>query len=309
MRFVTFVVNGQTRWGAVVDHTVIDLNLAHAMFGAARGREVKYLAADTLDLIRQGEPAWQAAQETLQFLAGRTIDGITFKADSVRWLAPILHPPKIVGIGLNYREHREEQNEVEKPAYPILFPKFSSCVIGSGEPITWDPALTQKVDYEAELGVVIGKRATRVTAENALDYVFGYINLNDVSARDLIFDENGGHQWTRGKVLDTFCPIGPYLVTKDEVPDPQNLALRCYLNGTVVQESNTKHMIAGVAALIAFISQGTTLWPGDVIATGTPSGVGHFRNPPVYLKSGDVIEIEIEGLGRLTNPVQGAPAS
>ena len=159
------------------------------------------------------------------------------------------------------------------------------------------------MDYEAELGVVIGKRATGVTADEALDYVFGYCSLNDISARDLQYDERGGKQWARGKSLDTFCPLGPYIATRDEIADPQNLAIRCWVNGQVRQDSNTAFMINGVAQLIAFISHGITLMPGDVIASGTPSGVGTFRNPPVYLKPGDVVEVEVEGLGRLRNPI------
>jgi 2-keto-4-pentenoate hydratase/2-oxohepta-3-ene-1,7-dioic acid hydratase in catechol pathway len=304
LKLVTFVAGGQTRWGTARGETVIDLNLARAMFLASRGQEAKYLAADTLDFIQQGEMALDAANETLEFLGSHVVDGIVFKADTAKWLAPIPHPPKIVAIGLNYWDHVREQHIVELPAYPILFPKFPNSIIGWGEAITWDPALTQQVDYEAELGIVIGKRARRISEDGALDYVFGYCNLNDISARDLQFDEKGGKQWTRGKSLDTFCPIGPYIVSKDEIPDPQNLAIRSFLNGAVMQDSNTREMVAGVAKLVLFISQGITLMPGDLIASGTPAGVGHFRKPPVYLKPGDVIEVEIEGLGRLTNPVE-----
>ncbi len=305
MRLVTFSVAGQTRWGAAVGDTVVDLNLAHAMYRAARGQEAKYLAADSLDFLRQGPSAWQAAKETLAFLGDRSIEGIVYKSDAVKWLAPILYPPKIVAIGLDSREHAQEQTDIATaPTYPVLFPKFPTAVIGWGEPITWDPSLTQKVDYEAELGVVIGQRATRVSADKALDYVFGYCNLNDISARDLQFDEKGAKQWARGKSLDTFCPIGPYIVSKDEIPDPQTLNIRGFVNGQVVQDSNTRYMIAGVAQLIDFISHGVTLLPGDIIATGTPPGVGHYRKPPVYLKPGDVVGVEVEGLGRLTNPIK-----
>lgn len=303
MKLVTFLAGGQMRWGAARGDTLIDLNLARAMFLASRGLEARYLATDALDFIRQGETALDAANETLEFLGSRIFEGIVFKTSAVKWLAPVLNPPKIVGIGLNYRAHRQEQSDVATPAYPVLFPKFPTSVIGQGETIKWDPAITQKVDYEAELGVVIGKRATRVAAANALDYVFGYCNLNDISARDLQFDEQGGKQWTRGKSLDTFCPFGPYIVSKDEFSNPQNLSVRCAVNGTVMQEGNTEDMIASVAQLIEFITRSITLVPGDLIATGTPPGVGHYRKPPVYLKSGDVVEVEVQGLGRLTNPV------
>ncbi len=303
MRLVTFSVGGETRWGTARGDTVIDLNLAHAMFLASHGREVKYLADDVLDFLRQAETAWDAANETLEFLGSRVVDGIVFSASAVRLLPPISNPSKIVAVGLNYWDHAREQG-VEPPAYPVLFPKFPSSIVGPGDTITWEPALTQQVDYEAELGIVIGKRARRVPVDDALDYVFGYCNLNDVSARDLQYDAKGKGQWTRGKTLDTFCPSGPYIVSKDEIPDPQKLAIRSILNGAVMQNSNTREMIFGVAQLIAFISQGTTLMPGDLIASGTPDGVGHYRKPPIYMKPGDVIEIQVEGLGRLTNPVK-----
>jgi len=304
VKIVTFVAGGQTRWGAVRGDAVVDLNLARAMHLASRGMEAKYLATDVLDFIRQGEQVWDAANETLEFIGHRVIEGISFPLSAVKLLAPLPNPSKIVAIGLNYGAHRQEQNEVEATnIQPILFPKFPNAIIGPGEPITWDPRLTQQVDYEAELGVVIGKRAKRVSEVEALDFVFGYVNLNDVSARDLQFDEKGGKQWARGKSLDTFCPMGPYIVTKDEIADPQKLAIRCWVNGELRQNSNTEFMINGVAQLITFISQGITLMPGDIIASGTPAGVGHFANPPVYLKPGDVVEVEVEGLGRLSNPI------
>ena len=303
MKIITFVAGGQTRWGALHGEMATDLNLARAMFLASRGLEMKYLATDTLDFLRQGESAWEAAQETLEFFGHRIVDGISFRQETVTCLAPITNPSKVIGIGLNYGEHRREYAG-EKPAYPILFPKFPSSIIGPDEAITWDPTLTQQVDYEGELGIVIGKRAKRVSEVEALEFVFGYCNLDDVSARDLQFDKKGSKQWSRGKSLDTFCPIGPYIVSKDEVGDVQNLAIRTWVNGELRQESNTSNMISNVAQLVSFISQGITLLPGDIIASGTPSGVGHYRNPPVYLKPGDVVEVEVEGLGRLRNPVK-----
>ncbi len=303
MKIASFIAGGQTRWGTLRGDHVIDLNLARAMLLASQAQEAKYLATDVLDFIRKGEEVWDAANETLEHLGSRILDGIVFRAESVKWLAPLDNPSKIVAIGMNYWDHVREHPNTQPPAYPVLFPKFPSAIIGHNDVITWDPQMTQQVDYEAELGVVIGKTARRVAAAAALDYVFGYCNLNDVSARDLQNDEKGGRQFTRGKSLDTFCPLGPYIVTQDEIPDPQNLRIQSRLNDTVMQESNTKEMINGVAKLIEFITQGITLRPGDVIATGTPAGVGHFRKPPVYLKPGDVIEIEVEGLGRLTNRV------
>ena len=305
MKIVTFQAKDHIRWGALHGGTVIDLNLARAMFLASRGKEAKYLADDVLDFVRQGDAALEAAEETLEFFGHKVLEGISFPQDAVKFLAPISNPSKIVAIGLNYSEHRQEQTDVQKEEfYPILFPKFPNAIQHPGEPVTWDSAVTQKVDYEAELGVIIGKRASNVSMEQALNYVFGYCNLNDISARDLQFDERGGKQWARGKSLDTFCPMGPFIATRDEIPNPQNLTIQCWVNGELRQDSNTGNMINGVARLISFISRGITLMPGDIIASGTPSGVGHYRNPPTYLKPGDVVEVQVQGLGKLTSPIK-----
>jgi 2-keto-4-pentenoate hydratase/2-oxohepta-3-ene-1,7-dioic acid hydratase in catechol pathway len=217
---------------------------------------------------------------------------------------PIERPQKIICVGLNYRDHAEEQG-VAVPEQPILFAKWPNTLVGPGEPIVL-PAISEKVDYEAELGVVIGSRVRNVAAESALAAVRGYICVNDVSARDLQFSDG---QWTRGKSPDTFCPVGPRLVPASEVPDPQALAIRALLNGKPMQDSTTANMIFGVAEIIAFASQTITLEPGDLIATGTPAGVGVFRDPPVFLQPGDEITIEIDGIGALTNPVQAASAA
>jgi len=181
---------------------------------------------------------------------------------------------------------------------PIIFCKFPSAIVGPDAVIRWDPALTRQVDYEAELAVVMGRTARHVSAAEALDYVAGYTLCNDISARDLQF---GDGQWVRGKSLDTFCPLGPWLVTRDEIPDPQALAIRCTINGQVMQDSSTSEMIFRVRELIEFCSRAFTLLPGDIIATGTPHGVGHFRKPPAYLKDGDVVTIDIQDIGQLTN--------
>lgn len=212
---------------------------------------------------------------------------------------PIDRPGKIVCVGLNYRDHAEEQG-TEIPDAPLLFAKWPNALIGPGEPIVI-PRLSTQVDYEAELGVLIGERVRGVSEENALESVRGYICLNDVSARDLQFSDG---QWTRGKSADTFCPVGPRLVPAAEVPDPQALGIRCVLNGEVMQDSTTANMIFTVAEIIAYTSATMTLEPGDLIATGTPAGVGVFRDPPALLKDGDEVTIEIDELGALTNPVQ-----
>src|SRR6478735_6453802 len=209
-------------------------------------------------------------------------------------------PQKIVCVGLNYRDHAEEQG-VELPERPLLFAKWPNTLIGSGEAIRI-PSICTKPDYEAELGVVIDRRASKVSPDDALDFVRGYVVANDVSGRDLQFSDG---QWVRGKSLDTFLPVGD-LVPAGDVPDPQALPIRAILNGNVMQESNTSNMIFGVADVIAFISQAITLEPGDLIITGTPAGVGAFRDPPLWLQSGDEITIEIDGLGSITNPVTSA---
>jgi 2-keto-4-pentenoate hydratase/2-oxohepta-3-ene-1,7-dioic acid hydratase in catechol pathway len=214
---------------------------------------------------------------------------------------PIGHPQKIVCIGLNYRDHAEEQG-VDLPERPILFAKWPNTLIGPGDPIVV-PAISEKVDYEAELGVVMGERVKGVSRENALEAVAGYVCVNDVSARDLQFADG---QWVRGKSPDTFCPVGPRLVPRDEIPDPRALRIRAVLNGETLQDSTTANMVFGVAEIVAFVSQAITLEPGDLIATGTPAGVGAFRKPPVFMKPGDEITIEVEGIGALTNPVRAA---
>ena len=211
----------------------------------------------------------------------------------------ISRPGKIVCVGLNYLDHAQE-TEQELPKAPLLFAKWPNTLIGDGDPIVL-PDASQEVDYEAELGVVIGTTAKHVSEADALDHVAGYICLNDVSARDLQFADG---QWTRGKSPDTFCPIGPRLVPREEIDDPQALGIRCILNGETMQDSSTAQMIFSVAEIIAYVSQVITLEPGDLIATGTPAGVGVFRDPKVLLKDGDEVSIEIDGLGTLTNPVE-----
>jgi len=209
-------------------------------------------------------------------------------------------PQKIVCVGLNYRDHAEEQG-VELPDRPLLFAKWPNTLIASGAPIRI-PAICKNPDYEAELGVVIGRRASGVPVDDALDFVSGYVVANDVSGRDLQFSDG---QWVRGKSLDTFLPVGK-LVPASEVPDPQALPIRAILNGETMQDSNTSNQIFGVAEVVAFISQAITLEPGDLIITGTPAGVGAFRTPPVWLQPGDEITIEIDGVGSITNPVTAA---
>ena len=214
---------------------------------------------------------------------------------------PIARPGKILCVGLNYRDHAEEQG-VELPPRPLLFAKWPSAAVGPGEPIVLPP-ISREVDYEAELGVVIGKRARALAAADALDVVAGYVCVNDVTARDLQFADG---QWTRAKSLDTFCPVGPELVPAGEVDDPQALGIRCLVDGEMLQDSSTAHMVFSVGEIVAFASEAITLEPGDLIATGTPAGVGFTRKPPRFLAPGDTVTVEIDGVGTLTNPVRAA---
>jgi 2-keto-4-pentenoate hydratase/2-oxohepta-3-ene-1,7-dioic acid hydratase in catechol pathway len=217
--------------------------------------------------------------------------------EDLELLAPVPRPGKVVAIGRNYHEHATEEGAAP-PLEPLIFAKFSTSVIGHKRPVRWDPQLTCQVDYEAELAVVIARTARRVSESNALDYVLGYTCGNDVSARDLQF---GDQQWVRGKSLDTFCPLGPVLVTADEIPDPQTLRIRCLVNGEALQDANTSDMIFPVSRLVAHASAAFTLEPGDVIMTGTPPGVGAFSKPPRFLKAGDEMTVEVERIGRLVN--------
>ncbi len=223
----------------------------------------------------------------------------TLDSDDVDFLAPIPRPGKLICIGLNYRDHAEE-SKMPIPTSPVIFSKFSSSVVGPRQNVLI-PATSHQVDYEAELGVVIGRRATQVPAERAFDNVLGYTIINDVSARDFQFADG---QWQRGKSCDSFAPMGPYIATADEVPDPHNLSIKLRLNGRTMQDSNTNQLIFGIPELIAFLSATITLEPGDVIATGTPPGVGFARTPPVFLKHGDVMEVEIDRLGILINKLE-----
>jgi 2-keto-4-pentenoate hydratase/2-oxohepta-3-ene-1,7-dioic acid hydratase in catechol pathway len=212
-------------------------------------------------------------------------------------LAPIDDPGKVVAIGLNYVDHAAEVT-MDLPAEPLVFAKFPSSIVGPGADIRWSRSVTDAVDVEAELAVIIGRPARNVSVEAALDHVFGYSCLNDVSARDLQF---GDGQWVRGKSLDTFCPIGPWIVTADEIPDPQALAIRCRIGDETLQDGSTGDMIFGVAELVSRLSRAFTLEPGDVIATGTPPGIGWARDPKRLLRDGETVAVEIEGIGVLEN--------
>ena len=231
-------------------------------------------------------------------LADAREQGWLVRREDAYWNAPVPRPGKVLCIGLNYRDHAAESN-MPIPEKPVLFSKFSTCLIAPGEPVVI-PSTSKQVDYEAELAVVIGRRAKHVAADRAYDYVLGYTALNDVTARDFQFSDG---QWQRGKSCDTFAPMGQTIITTDVITDPHKLSIKLTLNGKVMQDSNTSQLIFGVPALIEFITQSITLEPGDVIATGTPAGVGFARKPQVFLQPGDQMEVLIEGMGGLGNPV------
>ena len=281
MKLATYDRNGQVGIGIVADTQI------YAIQGPG-------MPASMLELIRGGNELWEKVKSTFQ-----KGDFKSYLTSEVHFRAPIDNPPKIMAIGHNYMDHIREQTNVPVPTQPMLFAKYSTSIIGPDETITWSDRLTQQVDIEAELGVVIGKKARHVTEDKALENVFGYTVLNDVSARDVQY---GDKQWTRGKSLDTFCPLGPVIVTKDEIPDPQALHLSSWINDFVMQDSSTKEMIFSVRYLISFLSQAFTLEPGDLIATGTPKGVGMYRKPQIFLKDGDRVTIEVEKIGRISNP-------
>lgn len=305
MRLVTFMQQDRPKIGAILEEKyVVDLNagsLSLERFGKKTAASQKDFADDMRQFLESGERAFKITRNVLDFARSQlaALPYWILPLQDVRLTAPIPNPSKVVAIGQNYRDHCLEQH-APIPERPIIFAKFPTAVIGQHESITWNPDLTQQVDYEAELAVVIGKRAKNVPQAKAYDYIAGYMNANDVSARDLQF---GDKQWVRGKSLDTFCPLGPYLVTQDDVPDPHNLKIRAMLNGNVMQDSNTNNLIFNVPYLLEFITKAFTLLPGDIVLTGTPHGVGVFRDPQIFMKPGDTITIEIEHLGTLTNPV------
>src|ERR1039457_3872482 len=291
MQLVKFQANDRKeRLGVVTGNRVIDLA------AAARDSGEDYFHFESmLSLLRAGEAALAIARKLAEQSSSQSS---SLELSGVKLVAPISRPGKIVAIGLNYRDHCKELG-IDPPAVPIIFAKFPNSVTGPYDPIVL-PGDDLEVDYEAELAVVIGRNAKRTSARQAMECVAGYLVLNDVSARKWQFADK---QWVRGKSCDTFCPIGPWLTTKDDIPDPNALFIRMRVNGNVVQNSNTSNLIFRIPALIAFISAAITLEPGDIIATGTPDGVGVFRKPPVFLKSGDVMEVDIEGLGVLRNRV------
>lgn len=302
MRLVTYEASGDgPRVGAVVNEQVLDLACAAEAQGAS-------LPTSMLDFIASGSDAWNRARGLVSEAASR---GDVLPADRARSLsdvklrAPIPRPTKnVFCLGLNYSEHLEESNRASNrnlaPTAPVFFTKAVTSIIGPEEGILFDEAVSTKYDWEAELGVVIGRGGRSISREDAMSHIFGYTCFNDVSVRDV---QNLHVQWFRGKSLDGTCPFGPWIITADEVPDPHKLKIECRVNGVVKQSSNTSLLINDLRECIYHLSNGLTLEPGDLISTGTPSGIGHARTPPEYLKPGDVVEVDIEGVGVLRNPV------
>ncbi|MCD9020813.1 fumarylacetoacetate hydrolase family protein [Cohnella silvisoli] len=297
MKLLTFIKNESFNLGVKTDRGVLDVSaVVSAVPAVADGLNVP---SGVHEVIERGASAISALKECISRVEAGQGYGQYWLDEATLKLGPcVTHPNKIICIGLNYRKHAEETN-MPIPQYPILFNKFNNTLTGDGDDIPL-PKVSEKVDYEAELVIVIGKKAKEVSKEDALDYVFGYCNVNDISARDLQLRTN---QWLLGKTCDKFSPLGPYLVTADEVGDPNNLDISSVVNGEVRQKSNTSDMIFRCDEIVSYISQHMTLVPGDIILTGTPEGVvmGYPPEKQIYLRDGDVVTIEIEKLGKLTN--------
>lgn len=304
MKLVTFTAEDNTTIGAIVGEQVVDLPRACAAFQATvDGAQQADLPPSMRAFLAAGDTALQVAAKTLDWLAtdgAGALAAISHPLDAVKLAAPVPDPSKIVCCGLNYADHCREQN-IELPKSLVLFSKFPTALIGHEDAITWTPGTSQQVDYEAELAFIVGRTARHVAVEDAYAYIAGYTVANDVSARDVQF---GDGQWIRGKSFDTFCPLGPYLVTADEIGDPHGLAIHCRVNGRLLQNSNTAELVFNVPQILSFISQTATLLPGDIVLTGTPAGVGVFRDPQIFLRAGDVVEVEIDKLGTLRNVVK-----
>jgi len=295
MRLLTFSRGSEERAGLVIDDIVYDVETCSSFFG------MPVVPPSVLLILEQGGvPALRSLDESLRSARRLQTDlplSCWAGLGEVRILAPIPRPPKIICMGLNYRDHAEEQG-AKLPEAPMVFAKATSAVVGNGHPIVI-PRGSVKVDYEGELAFVVGKRLKRAGPQEAAQGIFGYCIMNDVTERQM----QGERVWFRAKSIDTFAPMGPWLVTGDEIADPLDLRITTRVNDEVRQSGSTKSLIFTPVEILAFVTRYITLEPGDVVSTGTPSGVGVFRDPPVFLKRGDVVDITIEGIGTLTNPV------
>lgn len=293
MKTLTFYKRGKPKFGVKTDHGIVDVESAIKTHIAPDKQ--RHYPTNVNELISGGDVAKQKLNQLLSTVEGN----VTYLNEEELDIGPcVLGPQKIICVGLNYRKHAEESN-MHIPQQPILFSKFNNTLTGHKQDVKL-PARSSQVDYEAELAIVIGKTAQNVSKEEALSYVYGYCNANDLSARDLQMQTP---QWLLGKTCDGFCPVGPYLVSRDEVDDPNNMRIRAVVNGEVRQDSNTSDMIFHCDDIISYCSHHMTLEPGDLILTGTPEGVilGYEEDKRVWLKDGDEVIIEIEKLGRLSN--------
>ncbi len=290
MRLATALVDGQPRLFLEVRGGLVDV--------AAHLPELAGIH-DVGSLLQAGRPAIDAL-ESFDFKSDRHP---TLSPETAHWAPPVTNPSKVICIGLNYRKHAAESGD-EVPGKPIIFAKFANTLIGSGTPVS-HPHITESLDYEGELGVIIGARATNLSVAEANQAIAGFVIANDISARD-IQSGDPASQWVRGKSLNTFAPMGPYFVTADSVGDWRELRIKTFVNGDLRQNEVCGDMVFGIEELVAFVSQDLTLEPGDIILTGTPSGVGAGFTPPRWLRPGDVVEIEISGLGKLTSPIAAA---
>ena len=291
MKLVSIKKENKYSLGVKVNEGIVDIEKALASFPN------ELVTSNIMDVIASGTEGVTALQQYVDELKDN-VESFTLNEDELEWGPCVTNPNKIICVGLNYRKHADETN-APYPEVPILFNKFNNTLTGNCSEIAV-PKVTEKLDYEVELGVVIGKKAKYIPTESALDHVFGYCTVNDLSARDLQMKTG---QWLLGKTCDDFSPVGPYLVSTDEVGNPQNLKVKTVVNGEVRQDSNTSDMIFSVAEIVSYISQHMTLEPGDLILTGTPEGVvlGYPEDQQNYLQPGDVVTVEIEKLGALTN--------
>jgi acylpyruvate hydrolase len=302
VKIINYRLGDAVRAGCIVEDQVIDLHQAYLARLKAKGYpRAEQLAAalvptNTIELLEGGKKSLEEAQKAVEFALE---NGMTMDRTKVKIEAPVLKPNKIICVGHNYREHILEMKR-ELPEYPVIFAKFNNTIIGPEDDIPLPP-ITEQLDYEAEFAFVIGKRARNVSQTDALDYVAGYTIVNDITARDL---QRRTLQWLQGKTLDGSAPMGPWLVTKDEIPDPHSLEIVLTVNGEERQRSNTKNLVFNVHYLVEFLSHIMTLEPGDVVCTGTPGGVGVARNPQVFLQDGDVVRIEVEKIGVLENRIK-----
>ncbi|RKL65052.1 fumarylacetoacetate hydrolase [Salipaludibacillus neizhouensis] len=297
MKLVTFQENNEEKVGVLKNDSVYTLSKLVELYNVSNNESV-LMEDNMLSVIKNNDrdiaKVWDWAQSDFG-----QVSAAESSKNEVKISAPISNPGKVVCVGNNYMDHCIEQN-VEPPKKPMIFSKWPSCIIANGEEIKL-PKDSEQVDYEAELAVIIGKGGKNISEEDALDHVFGYTIINDVSARDIQFEDV---QWVRGKSYDTFAPLGPVIVTKDEIEDPHNLDIKLEVNGKALQDSNTKNLIFKIPNIISYLSKGFTFEAGDIIATGTPHGVGVFRDPQVFLQSGDTCKIEIESIGTLENKVK-----